>query len=416
MVPVWALIVGSSPAWGGGYGVYDTRTLSLGGTGVALGDINSGHFYNPALTAFHDGHEDRTRDGLHSFQVVVANLSEGADTAIDALDDDLEDRLSAAIDTLNNVPTPETARLGIAAARDLESVMRDLKDEIVDGEASVNYSISLPADREGGAFFIGTRLVAEGISDIREADLELLQDYVEALQFIESGGTLGQDHLELRDGEGRFIDPSSQISSSATGTAALISEIGVSMAKEFTLWRQPVSFGAAPKAVYLRVFDDRWQTVNDEFDSSGEEESELYFNLDLGVAATVAEAFRVGLAVKDLRRQTLVTPEGHSVTLESRSRLGLAYLSEVWRVGFDLDLAKTANLRGDGARQDMALGVEYSLLDQLQLRAGYRHDLEDSVADQFTFGCGWRPGRLALDLAYSGGDNRGLGLHLGWAH
>ena len=162
--------------------------------------------------------------------------------------------------------------------------------------------------------------------------------------------------------------------------------------------------------------DEYDNETKDEFDSSDEEESELYFNLDLGVAATVADAFRVGLAVKDLRRKTLVTAEGREVTLEPRSRLGLAYFDESWRAGLDIDLAKTANLRRNGSRQDIAMGVEYSVLSNVHLRAGYRHDLEKSVDNQLTFGCGWRPGRFALDLAYSGGDNRGAGLHLGWAH
>jgi hypothetical protein len=411
-------LVGTVPlAWSGGYGVYDTRTLALGGTGVAMGDFNTGHFYNPALTAFHNGHEDRTQDGLHSFQLLVTSLSDGARTATEAIDDDLEGQLTQAIDQLNAAPTPQTARAGIDAANNLEHAMRDLRGEKIDTEAQLGYSISLPADREGGAFFIGTRLIGEGQADIQNEDLDLLQDYVEALEFIESNGNLGEPHPELYDAEGRLIDPSAQSLSTADGTAALVSEFGLSAAKEFHLWRQPLSLGLSPKAVYLRVFDENWSAAEDEFDSSGDDVTDLYFNLDLGVATTFAEVFRVGLALKDLRRMTLVTALGREVTLEPRTRLGLAYLGEHWRVGMDADLSKTARLRRDASRQDLSFGLEYQTLKGLQLRAGYSHDLEGSVDDKISAGLGWRLGRFALDLAYSSGsDSEGVGLHLGWAH
>lgn len=417
LLTTWLLCSPAPAAWAAGYGVYDTRTLALGGAGVALGDYNTGHFYNPALSAFHDGHEDRTRDGLHSFQLLLASLSKGARTAAEALDDDLEGQLSGAVDSLNETPTPETARLGIEAARELERAMLDLRGENVDVEAQLGYSISLPADREGGAFFIGSRLIGEGRADIEAADLDLLQDYVEALEFIESGGTQGEPHPELYNDEGRLIDPSEQTLSTAEGAAALVSEIGVNAAKEFHLWRQPLSLGLSPKAVYLRVFDESWETVDGEFDSTGEDETEVYFNLDLGLATTFAEVFRVGLAFKDLRRKTLMTAQGREITLEPRSRLGLAYLGEKWRVGLDADLAKTARLHRDASRQDLSLGLEYQVVQGLQLRAGYSHDLEGSVDDKITAGLGWRLGRFALELAYStGSDSQGAGLHLGWAH
>ncbi|HEY6132039.1 MAG TPA: conjugal transfer protein TraF [Halioglobus sp.] len=411
------LLGATSLAWGSGYGVYDTRTLALGGTGVAMGDINTGHFYNPALTAFHYGHEDRTQDGLHSLQLLVTSLSDGARTATEAIDDDLEGQLTQAIDQLNEAPTPQTARAGIDAAHNLESAMLELRGEYIDMEAQLGYSISLPADREGGAFFIGTRLIGEGQADIQDEDLDLLQDYVEALEFIESNGSQGQPHPVLYDDAGRLIDPSNQTLSTAEGTVALVSEFGLSAAKEFHIWHQPVSWGLSPKAIYLRVFDETWEAADDEIVSNGEDETALYFNLDLGVAATFAEVFRVGLAVKDLRSMSLVTVLGREIILEPRTRLGLAYLGEHWRVGLDADLSKTARLRRNASRQDLSFGLEYQTLKGLQLRAGYSHDLEGSVDDKISVGLGWRLGRFALDLAYSSGsDSQGAGLHLGWAH
>lgn len=351
----------SSPAYTDGYGIFDSRGLALGGTGVAIGNADSGHFYNPALTAFHQGHEDRTRDGSHSLHVILAAVSDGAQTAADAITDDLEARLSNAIDDLNDVPTPATARAGIQAAQDLEKAMRHLDGKNINADGYLGYSISVPGDMEGGAFFVGSRLIGRGIANIESADFQLMQDYVEALEFIESGGTRGQEHPELRDAQGRFTDPSKNIQSSARGTGLLVSELGISAAKQYAIWGHSVAFGAAPKAVYLRIFDESWQVVDGEFTSLGENRTEVYFNLDLGAAVTLAEHWRVALAIKDVRSKTVWTETGDRIQLQPRPRLGLAYVSDALDVGLDVDLDQTPDPQDLTSRQDISLGIEYRL-------------------------------------------------------
>lgn len=405
----------SSPAYTDGYGIFDSRGLALGGAGVAIGNADSGHFYNPALTAFHQGHEDRTRDGSHSLHVVLAAVSDGAQTAADAITDDLEARLSNAIDDLNDVPTPATARAGIQAAQDLEKAMRHLDGKNINADGYLGYSISVPGDMEGGAFFVGSRLIGRGIANIESADFQLMQDYVEALEFIESGGTRGQEHPKLRDAQGRFTDPSKNIQSSARGTGLLVSELGISAAKQYAIWGHSVAFGAAPKAVYLRIFDESWQVVDGEFTSLGENRTEVYFNLDLGAAVTLAEHWRVALAIKDVRSKTVWTETGDRIQLQPRPRLGLAYVSDALDVGLDVDLDQTPDPQDLTSRQDISLGIEYRL-STLALRLGYRHDLESSVGDQVSAGLGWRIHSLLLDVAYIQGDaGEGAGLRLGWA-
>lgn len=405
----------SSPAYTDGYGIFDSRGLALGGAGVAIGNADSGHFYNPALTAFHQGHEDRTRDGSHSLHVILAAVSDGAQTAADAITDDLEARLSNAIDDLNDVPTPATARAGIQAAQDLEKAMRHLDGKNINADGYLGYSISVPGDMEGGAFFVGSRLIGRGIANIESADFQLMQDYVEALEFIESGGTRGQEHPKLRDAQGRFTDPSKNIQSSARGTGLLVSELGISAAKQYAIWGHSVAFGAAPKAVYLRIFDESWQVVDGEFTSLGENRTEVYFNLDLGAAVTLAEHWRVALAIKDVRSKTVWTETGDRIQLQPRPRLGLAYVSDALDEGLDVDLDQTPDPQDLTSRQDISLGIEYRL-STLALRLGYRHDLESSVGDQVSAGLGWRIHSLLLDVAYIQGDaGEGAGLRLGWA-
>jgi Protein of unknown function (DUF3308). len=397
------------------YGVFDARGLALGGTGVALGNADTGHFYNPALTAFHEGHEDRTRDGSHSFHALLAAVSDGARTAADLIDDDLEGRLSDAIDDLNGAPTPETARVGIDAARELERAMRDIDGKDINAEGYVGYSVSLPGDFEGGTFFVGSRVLGRGVSQIAQADYDLLEDYMEALEFVESGGTRGEEHPELYNDNG-LMDPSEQIQSSASGTGLLLSELGVSAGKQYTLWNQEIALGIAPKVVHLRIFDESWRVVNGTFESAGTDRTEFYFNVDIGAAVTLADHWRIGLAVKDLRSKTITTDAGERIKLQPRGRLGLAYIGESFDVGLDADLDKTPALQGEAERQDVSLGIEYRL-PILALRLGYRHDLEASVGDQLSGGLGWHLGSFLLDLTYVQGDGgEGAGLRIGWAY
>jgi hypothetical protein len=407
----------SNWVWGTGYGIFDVRTSALGGTGVAIGDVTSGHYYNPALTSFHHGHEDKTRDGMFSFQALVGSVSEGARTAADAIDNNLEDELSSALDAFNDVNSPATASLAITAARDLEQAMREIRGENVDADGYMGISLSLPAEAEGGVFFMGSRAIVRGISDIAESDLELLNDYVEALEFVASEGTTGQIHPELLDENGEFLDPSDVgILSSAKGAAVLVSELGVSLAKQFEFWGQAIHLGVAPKLIHLRAFDERWQVEDGEFDSRGTDVTDMYFNFDLGVATHFAKVWRVGFAVKDMRTKTVDLPDGRDIRLENRSRLGVAYVGQQWQVGLDADIKKTPDLINASSRQDISLGISYQPLRAVQLRAGYRQDLEGSVEDQISAGVGLKWGRFVMELSYSDGKSPGGGLQLGWMH
>ena len=156
--------------------------------------------------------------------------------------------------------------------------------------------------------------------------------------------------------------------------------------------------------------------VDGEFASIGENRTEFYFNLDLGTAVTLADHWRVAFAIKDLRSKTITTEIGDRIELQPRSRLGLAYVSESLNVGVDADLNKTRDLQNVAERQDISFGMEYRR-SALALRLGYRHDLEDSVGDQFSVGLGWRISNLLMDVSYIQGDGgEGAGLRLGWAY
>lgn len=386
-----------------GYGVYDARALAMAGTAVAVGNVNQAHHYNPSLVAFHKGHEDRTQDGRHTLALVANRISDGARSAAQAIADDLEGELSRAIDQLNDVPTTEAAEVGIAAAQELEQAMHELNNEVIEADGYFGYSVTLPADGEGGAFFIGSRVIGIGTSSIADDDFDLLEDYIEALHYIATDGAEGAPHAELFNEQNRLYNPSSRIQSSASGIGIVQTEIGVSGAKQWPLWGLPVAFGVAPKLVHLQSFGESWRTVAGEFDSNSVNQRALYFNMDVGITALLGQHYRVAIAVKDVRSKTFTVAANQKVQLQPNARLGVAYDGSQFRAGLDLDLNKHTNPQTGLDQRKLSVGAAYQPLRAIELRVGYQHDLELADDRRSTAGIALKLGRMSTELAYSHG-------------
>ena len=398
------------------FGVYDARTQGMAGTSVALADLGTAHLYNPALTALHRGDEDHTQDGRHTLPF-AGRLSSAAEAAFRALEDDLEGQLSNAIDNFNLNPGAETALVGEGAALNLKTAMLDVQEGDIYGDMYVGYSISEPGHKEGGAFFIGSRIVGSGVAVIEQADLELIDDYVEALRFIHTQGAQGVAHPELFLADGQLADPAEDILSSALARVAVLTEMGLSGAKMFPLWGQAFSVGIAPKATRLTVFDDEWQVVNGAFESNGLEEEHWYFNMDVGLIWAPGDYWRVGLAAKDLLPRTFRSTLGFRFDFEPRVRLGSAYVRHNWRLGLDIDLTSNTTFAEDVFTQEVSMGAQYQPLSWLTLRGGYSHDLEGTFEDKTSLGLGFSWKRTHLDFSYaSGKSDSTFGLQLGIAH
>lgn len=412
-----ASMLGPSICHAVSFGVFDARTLGLGNTSVAMADLGTGHLYNPALTALHRGDEDDTQDGRHSIPATI-RYSDAAETAVQILQDDLEGSLSRAIDNFNLNPGAETALAGEQAAQDLKTAMIDIRDGgDIWSDIYLGYSVSEPGDREGGAFFIGSRVVANGIASIEEADIDLTDNYIEALRFIHTGGTEGVPHPELFLEDGQLADPADDILSSALARVAVLTEMGLSGAKMFPLWGQAFSFGIAAKATNLTLFDDQWQVVDGVFVSDGQDEEHWYFNMDVGVIWAPGDAWRIGLASKDLIPHSYTSALGFEFDFKPRTRLGAAYTQANWSVGMDIDLSVNSTLRQDVSTQEVSFGAEYQPLSFLTLRGGYVHDLEGAYEDKFSTGVGFQWRRLALDLTFaSGSTDATYGIQLSIAH
>lgn len=416
------------------YGIYDSRAMAMGGSATAVGNYAQAAFYNPALLGLHDKDEEQGRDGRVYLPNLVIQASKATESAIDAVDEDLDTQLSNAVNNYNAQPDATTAGAVANAAGDLDDVIDDIANQDLSIDGFVGFNISEPSNHEGGSFYFGARVIGGGMANISDADSALLDDYIEAMQMIAGGAdpaTVAGQYPQLVDGDGQLIDPTNTLTSNADVSALAIGEWGLAMAKQWTFWGQSFSFGITPKLMRVDAYRDtadftEGADAEETSDFSDSRTTEITFNADIGFAVEIAEHYRISLAMKDIAEKSFETePETDPVTgeelppleitLSSRSRIGFAYVGDSFSVGLDYDLEETKPMANEAGIQELCLGAEYIFFSKYALRAGYRTDQTGLREDFSSIGIGYQWKRFVADISYaSGGDIQGAGLQLGW--
>jgi hypothetical protein len=428
------MVCTSMPCIAISYGVYDSRGLAMGGSATAVGNYAQAAFYNPALLGFHDQDEERGRDGRVYLPNLVVQASDAAESAVDAVDEDLDTQLSSAVSNYNTLANAANAGAVANAANELDDALDDIANENIAFDSFIGFNVSEPSDREGGAFYFGVRLIGGGLANVTDADSALLDDYTEAMGLIAGGAdpaTVAAQYPQLIDAEGQLIDPTDTLTSNADMSALAIGEWGMALAKQWTFWNQSFSFGITPKLMRVNAYRDTadFNDGTDDVDTddfSDSRATDITFNLDLGFAVVLADNYRISFALKDAVEKTFTTqqeadpvtgeiPPPLEVTLSPRSRIGFAYVDDSFSVGLDYDLQEAEPMANEATIQELCLGAEYMLFDNYALRAGYRTDQTGLRENLASIGFGYQWKRFVADIAYaSGGDFRGGGLQLGW--
>lgn len=398
-----------------GFGTYDPRALAMGGATVAAAESQHAHFYNPALLSFHDEDEDLTQDGRFIMPGVLVLTSEGGKAASDLIDDDLVEQITTRVNNFNNDPSNTEFQQDLAnVVQDINEAMLDMRDNPIELQLFTGLSVSEPAEREGGSFYVGLRAIVFGQADITDADLALVQDYEEETRFIASDGAQGQSHPELYDANG-LMDPRPSLTSTAQISSLALSEWGIAMAKEFDVFGYPVSFGVTPKIMQAEVYRDDMNFVDDVPSYNDNKRTHLTMNADLGVAAELFEHFRLGLSVKDVLAKELASENGLAVQLEPRVRMGGAYVNRWVTVGLDIDLVENKPYADEAPSQELALGVEFRPWSSLSARAGYKQDFAGEADNLISVGLRYQIWRVEMEAAYAfSADVEGGALQLGW--
>lgn len=399
---------------GTSFGIYDARTLAMGGASVASATNDNAQFYNAALLAFNDEIEERTRDSRFLLPLIVPQLSRSTFDAEEIVNDDLGRDLSRVVDAFNAAPDAMSAQAVVDASTTLDRAVSDIAGEDLFGDVYVGLAISEPGKYQGAGFFLGVRLIAGGTTDVSDADLATLDAYQEGLLFIASGGTQGAARPELFDAGGALIDPIDDIDSSAQATGVAITEIGLAMSQQIQLFGKEVAAGISFKMMEIDTFEDVERLVDDRIDIDRNEESEVNVNMDLGLAKDFGERWRVGLAIKDVIPYSYETSLGTTVRLRPRPRIGAAYRTGSLQFALDADLIGNEPLGSEPETQEAAFGAEWAVGEAFKLRAGFRADLRGSRDSVASVGAGTVWKRLAVDVAYAeGGDMRAAALQFG---
>lgn len=383
-----------------GYGIFEPEALSMGGAAVAIASPGNAVFYNPALLAQHRYDEDNGKHGRWYFPSITAQGSQSLEDIYKIEDDRLADNVSDSVDLFNATPNAANAGLVVDASSKLLRSLEDLQGDPLYTDGFAGLVIAEPSDQQGGAFYIGGRAFGDGnLSDIADQDFDLLNDYIEGLQFVASGGQTGVAHPELFDGAGGLVDPSDNLVSTASAAGAVAWEMGVAFAKQFEIDEQGIAFGITPKVMLIKTFDAQLNVAENRIDTSEDDQWRRRLNADLGIASKIGH-FNVALAVKDIARHRIRTPAGQDLIIAPKPRLGIGYLGQRFKVGFDYDIIPIESFADGDESQDWSLGAQWQIRRKVALRVGYRQDLQDNHGSAISAGVGITWGRFLMDFAF----------------
>lgn len=196
---------------------------------------------------------------------------------------------------------------------------------------------------------------------------------------------------------------------------AVITDIGIGIAREFNIKGKDIAIGITPKIQQINVFDFIAEVDGDDPDT-GEEidfdniEFEDYhedyssFNLDVGAVHKLGynNRWSVGGTIKNIMGKEYESAKGQKVKVAPLVRAGMAYQNIDYflkpKFMLDLDLTENKPTAFEDPSRYLALGGELDLFRWIQVRAGYRNNLSSSDESLVTAGIGVSPFFMHVDF------------------
>ena len=360
----------------------------MGGTGVASANYGSGVLINPALLAKSQPDDDITV----IFPAIGGQISD-KDNLRDKIDDVTDDvnQYRRSLDNINPldlfVPGSAGYRQVSTAAGDLADQLESLKGKTASAKAGGGLAVSIPNDVLAVAFVAKANARARVSSSIDQGDIDTLRG------------------VEAVPSSILAVDPDN-LKSKGFGRAAIVSDYGVAVARQFELGGVPVSVGVTPKLQKTWLYNytvSIYDFNSDDINTSRYRNDDTGFNMDAGLAADFGEHWTVGLSGQNLFSRDIDTKEVAGVrdTYQIRPLVtaGVAWQNDLLTLSADGDLTETKGFKSEENSQYVGVGAEVRPLDWLAVRAGYRADVEDNDSNVFTGGVGFAPfNRVHLDL------------------
>lgn len=387
------------------------REMAMGGTGVASGLINTAGHTNPALLS--------SKATKEVFSLAAPYFSIGVsdeDDLIDAIDDFQDSNVFENFEnSIDNAQLNYTSIEGVkTSTNELNEALANLDNKKIRINALVGASVTVATET------IGIALTASGMLDVSShvsyTDKELLNDFNNELSIVQ--GCLGtfsascaqqSQNLKFVDpvtGDVNF-DPEQDIKSSVNVTGIALAEIGASFSTSFLVADHHVAIGATPKFVTAKTINYS-MSVNDadveDFDADEYTTTHNNFNIDVGAIVSINDKWSTGIVVKNLIKQNYDNEynEQYNYVIKPHAQLAIAYDGGWINAAIDVDANKKFTSRGD--EQIVAFGVEIDAFEIAQVRAGYRHDLEDTDNSLYSAGIGFSPFGVHFDLGVAGNE------------
>ena len=186
------------------------------------------------------------------------------------------------------------------------------------------------------------------------------------------------------------------LASEAHIIAVAVTDVALTISREFDFSGTPVAIGVSPKLQRLDVYD-YVVSVEDEVDSDNIDDfgvDDTGFNLDIGASMQFGQEKqgKVGIMFKNLLSNELDSINGQTVEIAPQMRAGVAYQAFGWiNFAADLDLIENDPVAFEDPSQFMALGMELDVFGFLQGRAGYRTNLASTGQEVISLGFGLSP-------------------------
>jgi hypothetical protein len=386
-----AIAAASSTAFASPQSFKTSRSLAMGGAGVAIAHPASANISNPAMLA--SSHHDWSDDFgliLPSINAAYADEEEVVDR-IDDIQSDIE-RYDDLINSGGSVADIQNS------ASSLKRQLEDLDRDTMRADLGVGVSLAIPNDTISMGVFTTATLRATVRGNVAQSDLDQLQQVID--------GAPGAELEDNLDSNGRVL-------------ASAIVEAGISFGRSFDLGLEnPVQLGVSPKYVQLRTYQYT-ATVDgfdeDEFDQDDSESTKSGFNIDLGAAYAFGEdqQWNAGVAIKNLipmeldsKFDPILGEEKQTFELNPMVTAGIAHSAEYHVLTAEAELTERKAFGYGDDTQWVSLGAELDAWRYAQLRVGARYNIasnddNDGIAEetQLTAGVGLSFYGVRIDVA-----------------
>ena len=229
-------------------------------------------------------------------------------------------------------------------------------------------------------------------------------------------GTANEKSIISVNGGNIAVDEDPELTSLVHVVAIAISELGLTLSRNFNIAGEDIAIGITPKLQTIKTFNYAAIVEDDEIDEEAIKDTEQDFsdfNIDAGIAYQFGadKQWQAGLVAKNLLSKeyeaesnnigTAGNPETlkTTISLDTQFRGGISHTTDWTVVAVDIDLIENDPVAFEAPTQYASIGAELDLFDLFQLRGGYRTNLSASDASIVSAGIGFSPFGAHIDLA-----------------